>query len=150
MNERYEVVEFAYSDGETVYKIIDNEIGKHIHFDDGSGRSVPFAIEFDFATNICERLNTECKQVNMSIAIMRAIGMKGEGINLCNEFNLLDLFEVLNWIANQWESYNSLHVEFSSWYKRNSISLLKMSIYEMQCNLVEKIYRLMKDEGLLL
>lgn len=144
MNERYEARKQAH-DGN--YAVHDNLTGKT----DTNTTSRQIAVER------CYKLNTEYHQKRKSEQIMKVAGVGGHGVNLCNEFNFSDLWEVVEWVAQQYGAdkpqiningedfgINSL---FAFWFEKSGVWAMKQ--HEMQTAIVDKIHELMTNAGMI-
>lgn len=146
MRERYEV-----KDNKLVYGIWDNLDAKFVMFQ-VEDTKVLHSLYEDTAIKACSKMNTEHRQLEKSIAVMKAANIKGQGVNLCNEFNFIDLWEVVEWIAQQDTQVNvndstlSMSIAFGRWF--DNADLWSMKQREMQCAIVDKVYELLKDAGM--
>ena len=139
MKNRYETEDVGSDGFYDVYVINDNLTGKQYT---DNGKEVFKSGE---AHSLCKQLNIKDEQIRKSEQIMRVAGIKGTGVNLCNEFNFSDLWEVVEWVG-YYVPY-SIYVDFRDWWFNTY--LFCMNQYDMQCAIVDKIHELVTEAGMI-
>lgn len=140
MVHRYEV-----KDNKLVYGIWDNLEAKFVSFNVEDAKVLHSLYE-DTAIKACNQMNAEHHQLEKSTAIMKAAGIKGDGVNLCNEFNFCDLWEVVEWVSTD-DCNGIVTLAFYNWY--DDACLYMLTQHEMQCAIVDKIHELMTEAGMI-